>query len=123
MDIKDMVTMRTLNNSTFQEIGNSCGISRQAAKQRIDTYNSRLEKRKKELPLEKIKYKGFYDYFLKNPDVTVGNFAQKVFGYGGYKAKMVSFLLGESNATFTISQMIKMCDIIGKPFEEIFQEC
>lgn len=123
MDVREMIEMKTSGNATFQEIGNFCGISRQAVKQRIDVYNNKLEKRRKELPLEKIKYKGFYDYFLKNPDITVGKFAQKVFGYGNYKTKMISFLLGESNATFTISQMIKMCEIVGKPFEEIFQEC
>ncbi len=41
---------------------------------------------------------------------------------GNHSGKIRCFLKGENDSSFTIAQIRRMCEIVGKPFEETFKE-
>lgn len=103
-----------IKGKTYQEIGDICGISRQAVYLRIKT----LSKGK----MSKIVYKGVYDYFANNDNMNFSKFASQVndngqiIEYGSLKR----FLCGEITRV-PLSVIMKICEIISKPIEEVFK--
>jgi hypothetical protein len=125
MTPKEMLQMR-LNGATYQEIADTCGITRQAAHQAVRLYANKIssKRRGREFFLEEIKFEGIYEHFVENEEETVTSFAKSIFG-GSYSVKvptMRNFLRGETNSFFSISQIKRMCEICGKPFEDVFKE-
>ena len=118
-----------MDGATYQEIAENCGISRQAVHQKIGHYVTELtrDKRGKKLNLESIKYDAFREYFEKNEKETATSFTQKVFGgecaSSDRCGKLIYFMTGKHESFFTVRQIKRMCEIIGKPFEEVFKEC
>ena len=66
-----------------------------------------------------IKFKAIREYFAANYKETPNSFATKV---GVTPHTMRNFLLGKCNSYFNVTQIKQMCDIVGKPFEEVFCE-
>jgi predicted DNA-binding protein YlxM (UPF0122 family) len=127
MTNKEMLQMR-LDGATYQEIADICGISRQAVHEALKFYVKKIteESRGQKFSLKTIKYQGIYDYFKKNENETVASFANKVYGRKSGSCqgagKLRNFIKGDSDSYFNITQIKKMCEIIGKPFEEVFKE-
>lgn len=115
---KEMLKMR-MDGATFQEIADRYGISRQAVHQSLKHYTDRLEGKRYALNVDKIIYKGIAEFFLDNPEESVTSFSRKVLGQG--TANLKRGLIGENEMHFTINQIKKICNIIGKPFEEVFE--
>lgn len=123
VEAKKMLEMR-LNGATFQEIGDAFGITRQGALSTVNNYCKLLAGiRGHGFDVNQIKYQGIYEYFLKNPSESASSFVFKVFGYNSGKSNaMKHFLLGERTMYFSIEQVKRICEIVGKPFEEVFKE-
>lgn len=125
METMEMVSLREQGYKITQ-IAEMAGISFQAVGKRLKRYNQGIPptRRGKKLNIEKIVYQGFYDWFLENPLESVQSLLRKMHSETthGNNAKMRFFLYGEKNTWFTVPQIKKMCEIIGKPFEEVFKE-
>jgi hypothetical protein len=83
--------------------------------------------RGKRLDLNSIKYDAIREYFEKNENETVTSFSQKIYATewscGDRSSLVRKFIKGEQESFFTIKQIKRMCEIVGKPFEEVFKEC
>ena len=124
MTNKEMLEMR-INGATFQEIADICGISKQDAHERINRYFKKVvnSKRGKNFTCDEIIYEGIYEHFMRDENESVTSFAVKVFGCNGSRASTTrNFITGKNETHFTINQIKKMCEIVGKPFEEVFKE-
>ena len=122
--LKKMVEMR-MDGASYQEIGDAFGMSKQNAQNVLSRYYKRLSgHRGRGFNIENIAYEGIYDFFDKNKKMTVSRFASLIFGNDAPHgvAKVRTFITGESNALFKISHIKKMCELVGKPFEECFKE-
>lgn len=57
---------------------------------------------------------------------TVSSFALKIYGKDSSANRNISkvrgFIQGKYDTFFNIHQIKRMCEIIGKPFEEVFKE-
>lgn len=125
MTPKEMLLMR-LDGATFQQIADTCGITKQAAHQAIRKYTDKIARcqRGRSFSYNDIKFKGIYEYFEANEEVTLTSFANAVFDEesGTRGGTIRNFLTGKTDSRFTISQIKRMCEICGKPFEEVFEE-
>ena len=127
MTAKEMFEMRQ-KGATFQEIGDAAGMSRQGAQGIVVRYAKNLVALKRGkgsgLYLDKIVYQGIYEHFVKNEEETFTSFARKIYDHepSTTAMKMRGFLMGEHDSYYTIGQIKKMCEIVGKPFEEVFKE-
>ena len=124
MTNEEMLEMR-MNGATYQEIADICGISKQRVHQKIGEYSPRVKAiRRGSVYLEEIKYKGIYEFFKENLDVAFCGFVKGILGDISHCAteKMRRFLRGENEVKFSIPQIKKMCEVCGKPFEEVFKE-
>ena len=124
MTNKEMLEMR-MNGKTFQEIADACGISKQGVHERLKLYAKRLAGiRGQGFDISTIKYEGLYEYFEENLEESLYSFAIKI-GMGkdgGRVATIRNFLTGKHHSRFSIPQIKKMCEVCGKPFEEVFKE-
>ncbi len=124
MDEKELLKMR-MEGKTIREIADDYGVSYQAVQQKLQSYTQTLvETRMRRIDISKIKYKGIYEHFMENPFENYTSFAEKITSRRNstltHKIK-VSFQ-GENESTFTIAQIKAMCKIVGKSFEETFEE-
>jgi len=116
-----IIAMRE-NGMTYREIADHFGIYISSVVNSI----RRTERKKasgirgRRLEVESIANKHIREYFEAHPDESCTSFAWKVMGSQGY-GKIQAFLHG-CNSTFTVEQIRTICEIIGKPFEEIFGE-
>lgn len=82
--------------------------------------------RGKKFDLNLIKYDAIREWFEKNETETVSSFSQKVFAteyQGGERSQlMANFIADRHEVFFTVKQIRRMCEVIGKPFEEVFKE-
>lgn len=121
----EMLKMRA-EGATLQEIADKAGCSRQS----VDDVVKRLAKhvlegrRGKSLYTSEIKFQGFYEHFQNNPKESLNSFSIKVFGGHNSAAytRLRDLITGKGDPYFAFSQIKKMCEIIGKPFEEVFKE-
>ena len=120
MTVQDMLEMR-VKGATFQEIADACGCTRQFVEQRISAYVNRMKVglRGRAFSYLEINFKGLRKYFEQDNTETICNFAQKV---GVQPGTMRNFLKGKCESYFTIPQIKQMCEIVGAPFEEVFEE-
>lgn len=125
MTPKEMFQLRE-QGKTYQEIADEIGASRQGVHQAITNYTKRVltSYRGKGFYLENIKYKGIFEYFLENEEETVSGFTKKLYDtpYTGNTSKVRGFITGKIESYFTIEQIKRICDVVGKPFEEVFKE-
>ena len=123
MTSAEMMKMR-LEGATYQEIADKCGVSKQDVHERVNNYYKRVigGHRGHKLNCDEIIYKGIYEHFLDNPKESVSSFSKKLYGDTAQCNKIRQFIKGETESRFTIQQISKMCEIVGKPFEEVFVE-
>ena len=124
MTAKEMLQMR-LDGATYQEIADICGISKQAVHESVTRYYKRVVdgKRGQNFSCEEIVYEGIYEHFMKDENESATSFSIKIFGINGSRAKNIrNFITGKNNSHFTIPQIKRMCEVVGKPFEEVFKE-
>ena len=124
MTNKEMLEMR-MNGATLQEIADVDGITKQAVQKRLKLYAKRLTGiRGQGFDISTIRYQGVYEYFKTNLEESLHSFCLKLCGDGNYSniATMRNFLTGKSESRFNIAQIKRMCEICGKPFEEVFKE-
>lgn len=119
---EDLVEMKK-NGATYTEIGKALGVSRQRACQMLLHYDKSLKGiRGYGFRVDSIIYKGIYEHFENDIYESLTSFAEKVYGHSSAYIfpKIKDFITGKHNSMFTISQIQKMCEIVGKPFEETF---
>lgn len=107
---------------TYQEIGDKFGMSRQGAEQIIANEFSRQgERRRRATDLDKIVYPEVRKFFEDNPHIGYSSFVRCMLGHAdnSEKRKIVDLFRGEKRF-FTVEQIQKICEVIGKPFEEVF---
>lgn len=127
MTEKEMFEMR-LNGASYQEIADACGLSKQCVNAKMRNYCEKKflgrRVRGRSTNIEKIIYQGIYDYFDEKVDETFTSFAKKIYGSGTayYITKISRLICGENETWLTIAQIKKICDVCGKPFEEVFKE-
>lgn len=124
MTVQEMLKMR-IDGATYQEIADSCGVTRQCVQHKLKEYSKKITtgKRGRQFSIKEIKFKAIRDYFSVNETETMTSFSTKVYGYlGGTAATLRNFLKGKTESYFTIPQIRRMCEIVGKPFEEVFEE-
>ncbi len=111
--------------ATYQEMADAEGISRQAVHQKVKAHERKLMGKRGRINgfnINKIVYKGIYEYFRDNVDETVYGFTQKVFGHSQQKIQCVKrFLLGESESLFKVHHVPNMMEATGKSFDELFE--
>ena len=116
-----MYQMR-MEGMSYQEIANHYGVSRQDAYTRVKGYESKLcGNRGWGFSINKIVYKGIYEYFRDNLDVSVSKFTNMILGYIPTDKHIGDFLMGKSETTFKIKHIKRMCELTGKTFEELFE--
>jgi len=124
MDGKELVEMR-MKGATIREIASVYGVSYQAVQQKLQSYtHDLLEIKMRKVDLSEIKYKGISDYFMENPFESYSSFGEKVTKHRNSKfvSKIKASFRGEHESTFTIAQIKAICKIVGKSFEETFEE-
>lgn len=122
MQMKKLIDMRE-NGATYQEIADAVGISKQRVHQiMLKNFPEMKGMRRNHFDIERIIYKGIYDYFKSHPYESLASFIRKIYGHYGNEAKKIKgFITGASNKTFyTVSQIQRMCEITGSSFEELF---
>ena len=125
METLEMLDLKEKGYST-KHIAEIAGVSTTAIRQRIKRYNEGIvdSRRGKKLKLNEIVFQGFYDYFKENPKESVQSFLRKLHSEttNSNNEKMRSFIKGKREAWFTVPQIKRLCEFIGKPFEEVFKE-
>ncbi len=114
------------NGSTYQEIGDALGISRQAVHQRMIYYKRKVMGiRGHGFNINDIVYQGIYDWFNEHYDESIYSLLVKVYGRNSSSAgsyvKFREFIIGEHDTHFKIKTIKRLCEVIGKPFEEVFK--
>ena len=123
MTVQEMLKMR-IDGATYQEIADACGYTRQGVQKKLAEYSKKITggKRGRGFSFHEIKYKGLKDWFAINETETVTTFAERVFGYESASTTLRNFLRGKNESSFTIPQIKRMCNVVGLPFEQVFEE-
>lgn len=121
MTVKEMIELRN-SGMTYQKIADICGISKQAVHIKLNRGAKKRQGRK--TPIENIRYKGIYDYFKQNEMESVSSLSIKVFGsYNQAGRHRINALITKKHkSTLPLKYLFKICEVIGKPFEEVFKE-
>lgn len=119
---KEMLEMR-VNGATLQEIADKYGVTRQAIHQTLKCYTDRLSGKRFGLDVNKIIYKGIAEHFLTHPEESMSSFSRKIFGYfeGIRPRDLRKNMFGEHEMYLSINQIKRICKVVGKPFEEVFE--
>lgn len=116
-EIAEMKKMRD-DGATLREIGEKHYMSPPRVSQLIKSDHIRG----RGFNINRIIYQGIYEHFVNTPKEHAGTFARKIHKNcdDDYSTKMRYFLLGEHTARYSISDIKRICEIVGKPFEETF---
>ncbi len=117
MTREEIVELRN-QGKTFKEIGEIFGVSKQRIYQvigKVRRYNTEIEK---------IHFKGIYEFLKENPKISYGTLA-RVF-YGGYVTKnqvntFMGKLRGSDQVQCTIGSIKRLTKYTNKTFEELFE--
>ncbi len=120
MTTKEMMILR-LEGLSLKQIGEMCGISKQAVHKRLDRFyreemNGRIRCR---FDIDEIVFRGIHEYFESTPKLTLEQFYRRL-GINCTKETLRRFIVGESNSKLTIPQINKICEVIGKRYEDAF---
>lgn len=120
MKEQEMMKMR-VDGATYQEIADRFGITRQRVYNILYEYSRKITAgaRGRAFSFLEIKFKGIRQHFADNDTETTCKFSEKV---GVQPCTMRNFLKGKSESYFTIPQIKRICEVVGKPFEEVFEE-
>ena len=120
-ETKEMYQLR-MRGKTYREIADDFGISCQDAFIRVKGYESKLSgKRGWKYDINKIVYKGIYEHFRDNLDLSVTKFLKLTMGYVPAHKNMADFFIGKCDASLSIKHIKKMCEVTGRTFEELFE--
>ena len=121
---KEMYEMHFNDGLSFTDIAEKYGMSKQDVQQEVRRYTLYISgKRGKRFNINTIVYQGIYDYFLDHPQETLLSLTKKlkINDQNGF-ANFHRFITGQNDVKVKISLIKKICDVIGKPFEEVFIE-
>lgn len=117
VDVADAIKMYEAG-STYREVADKYGVSKQYIHQLLAPSNIR----KNNTDLERIKFKGFYDYF-KRTDTSYAAFARYC-GLGSrasHNAFQQLMKNEKCDARFTVGQMLAMCKETNCTLTELFE--
>jgi hypothetical protein len=75
--------------------------------------------------IEDIAYEGIYEHFVNTPDESIHTFTLKVYETrrdGRNTQLMRNFIQGKTDSRLSVSKIKKICEVVGKSFEEVFKE-
>ena len=116
----EMIQLRE-EGKTLDEIAQLAGITRQRVGQYMDKFNVR----KGSVNIEKIRYKGIYEFMKENPGVSYAQLARAIYGGATTNAKcndLIRKFAGERSDCihFTVAQLKRLIKYTHKSFEELF---
>lgn len=105
---------------TYQEIADRCGISKQRVHQLIG------KARKNNADVEKIVYKGIYDFMIQHPNISFSTLYRTTISQSASENDIKAFRRFLTNTTdkankLTIGQIKRLIKLTGKSFEELFE--
>lgn len=112
------------SGSTYQEIADLYGISKQAVHQRVYRHKRKLDGiRGRHFDIDKIVYKGIYDWFQEHFDESLSSLILKVYGHKNNAAvtKFRGFLVGNHDTHFKTEHIKRLCELTGKTYEDLFE--
>ena len=122
MKMSEMIEKRK-KGATYQEIADDVGLSKQRVNKIVTEHAPELKgMRGNRFDIERIIYKGIYDYFKSHPYESLSSFVGKIYGYTGNEISTIrDFITGAHTSRLTIERIRKICEITGKTFEELFE--
>lgn len=109
---------------TYQEIGDIYGVSKQCVEQSIKGFEIRCNSRvrKDNYDIEKIMYRGVYDFFKNDNTMTASKLTRMIYGHSSsdISSRIMRLFKGESART-TIEEITKLIEVTDKSFEELFE--
>ena len=113
-----------LKGLSYQDIADVCGLSKQCVHKKVGSYGRKLAGiRGQGFDINAIVFKGIYEHFEDNFDETLHSFSYKVVSNNPkFVDRFKRLIKGENDVKLTIPQIKKICQVIGKPFEEVFEE-
>lgn len=121
--IANYVVLREQGKS-LQEIADICNVSKQAVDQGLSKFEEAFGNRvrKGNVEIEKIVYKGLYDFFVDNPNMTFSKLTRLMYGYSdaNMKNKTIRLLHGK-NVKISIKAINKLIEITEKSYEVLFE--
>lgn len=117
---KEIAIAMRLNNRTYKEIAEYFGVSWQAVQQKL-RYCTRA--RKDGDYIERIPYKGLYDFLMEHPRVTIPYLASVMNNMHANKAiiERVRRLFEGKCAHFTKKELDRLLAYTGMTYEELFE--
>lgn len=116
--IKEEVIELRNQGKTFREIGEILGVS----KQRVYQVCGRL--RKGNANIEKIHFKGIYEFMKENPKISYATLGRVFYGENITEKELHEFhkkLPNHNDITCTIGGIKRLIEYTGKTFEELFE--
>ena len=108
---------------TYDQIAEAAGVSRQRVQQVVNVYRPR----KKSVDIEKIRFKGFYEFMRDNPTVSYAMLAKAMYNKPITNALSNTLLMTLTDGStsgdkirLTVGQVRRLTAFTGKTFEELF---
>lgn len=125
ISVEEMIEFRE-NGMSYQKIADYVGVTRQAIHEAIRLHKNKMDngKRGRRFTYKRIIYKGIYEYFKENKEMSLTVFARQIHGADCNNSavmKIRNFITGEFESKLTIEQIRSICVVVGKPFEYVFQ--
>lgn len=116
---EEMIELRE-QGLNYRQISEIYHISRQ----RVHSIIGKEKSRKNNADIERIVYKGIYDYLTENPKISLNTLYRKI--SSNYTSNQMRnfrvFLMNTSDrGKLTIRQIKKLIEITGKSFDELFE--
>lgn len=112
---------------SYQEIADIYNVSKQSVEQALRKFEVTFGRvRKNNTNIERIAYKGLYNFFIDNPNMTFSKLTRLSYGYSDTKNthRIMNLLFGK-NVRINIKTINKLIEITEKPYEVLFElrEC
>lgn len=102
-----------LGGKTYREIGEMCGVSRQAANRRVNRLLNGV--------INHIVFKGVYDYFVETEGMNFAKFAEMVNADSDIvSADTLRKILTGKKKMVHIDVISQVCKVTGRPVEDAF---
>lgn len=119
----EIIRLSEKKNMSQKEIAEIAGVSHQRICEILKTNNAR----KNSVNIEKIRFRGFYEFMRDNPRETYTTLAKAMYGRSVTNDKCSTLRLALTNVTsgdkirLTVGQIKRLEKYTRKPFAELFE--
>lgn len=116
---RDLAASMRRDGKTYQEIADCFGVSPQAVS---DSLKKHVHARKDLNAIEKIPYKGLYEFMLSHPRVSITHLSAKMFQYPNHaSSEKVRRLIQGGYAQLPKSAYDRLIKYTGMTYEQLFE--